>query len=293
MSKKLIQFFVGKSVFLAAVVLMMAAPAHAQQGDYHRMAGVADSQAMLAQRMSVEALLVALNVDQSHNLEQLQSSRDQFDGAMTALRDGHGVAQIAAVGDPDAVSDFEDAEEAWANMDAAIADCLSIGTVTMDHVGAIADSSDTLMARMVDLSKSLRDEAEAGESHSMLTVAVGVSNHARARAQEMTKGFMLVAYGHQADRYRYALRISAEDFEAELSDLLNGDFDRLLLPAPTAEIRAQLEQTRQIWDEEFRPFIDLAINGDELDYRMVLRMERVNQRLLQDAHALVRMYAAL
>ncbi len=293
MSKKLIQFFAGKSVFLAAAILMMAAPAQAQQGDYHRMAGIADSQAMLAQRMSVEAMLVALDVDQSHNLERLQSSREQFNSAMATLRDGNGPAQIAAVGDPDAVSDFEDSEEAWAAMDAAIADCLTIGTVTIEHVGTIADSSDTLMARMVDLSKSLRDEAEAGESHSMLTVAVGVSNHARARAQEMTKGFLLVAYGHQAERYRYALRISSEDFEAELSDLLDGDFDRLLLPAPTAEIRAQLEQTKRIWDEEYRPFIDQAINGDELDYRMVLRMERVNQRLLQDAHALVRMYAAL
>lgn len=293
MSKKLIQFFSGKSVFLAAAVLMVAAPAHAQQADYHRMAGVADSQAMLAQRMSVEALLVALDVDQSYNLERLRTSRDQFESAMTILRDGSGPAQIAAVSNPDAVPDFEDAEEAWTNLDAVIADCLSIGTVTMDHIGAIADSSDTLMARMVDISQSLRDEAEAGESHSMLTVAVGVSNHARALSQEMTKGLMLVAYGHQAERYRYSLRISAEDFEAELGDLLDGDFDRLLLPAPTAEIRAQLEQTRRIWDEEFRPFVDLAIDGNELDYRTVLRVERVNQRLLQDVDALVGMYAAL
>ncbi len=293
MIKKLIQFFDRKSLFFAAAVLMMAAPAHAQQSDYHRMAGIADRQAMLAQRMSVEALLVALDVDQSHNLERLRSSRHQFDGAMSVLRLGSGDAQIAAVSDPDAVPDFEDAEEAWANMDAVVADCLSIGTVTMDHVGAIADSSDTLMARMVDISQSLRDEAEAGESHSMLTVAVGVSNHARALSQEMTKGLMLVAYGHQAERYRYSLRISAEDFEAELGDLLDGDFDRLLLPAPTAEIRAQLEETRRIWDEEFRPFVDLAIDGNELDYRTVLRMERVNQRLLQDVDALVGMYAAL
>lgn len=293
MSKELIRFSAVKGMIVAVAMLIMAVPAHAQHTGYHQLAAVADSQAMMAQRMAVEAMLVALDVDQSHNLEQLRSSRERFETAMLDLRAGRGSAQIGDISDPEALADFEEAERAWADLDAAISDCLAIGTVTVDHVAGIADGSETLMFLLGNLSASLRHEAESGESHSMLTVAIGVSNHTRALTQEMTKSFLMAAYGHQTERYRYSLRISAEDFEAGLIDLLEGDFDRLLLPAPTGEIRAQLEQVMEIWKSEYRRYIDQAINGDDLDYRMVLGMERVNRRMFQDVDALVGMYAAL
>ena len=112
-------------------------------------------------------------------------------------------------------------------------------------------------------------------------------------SQQMTKDFLLVAYGHQPDRYRSSLRGTSQAFEQKLLGLLEGDFDQLLLPPPTPEIRAQLGRVQQVWRDEYRPLIDRAVDREELDSLTIARISRASRNLFREIGSASQLYRGL
>ena len=280
--------------FTAFAVFGYALAAQAQDEiDYDHMLGVTEVQLIAAQRMSAEALLVTLGIDRELNLEHLETSRNEFDRILTALRDGDPALQISPLLDPELLRYIEEAEQGWIPMEAAIADCLSGAPITAAHVGAITEGSYSLYDALNDLSDGLRERSKIDSSYSMLGVAMETASRTTMLSQQMTKEFLLVAYGHQAGRNRSALRETAEQFQTGLQGLIEGDIDRLLLAAPTPGIRAQLQNVQRVWNDDFRPLIERAVSEGELNAGAVARMARVNLSLLHEIQLTGAMYRQL
>ena len=178
-------------------------------------------------------------------------------------------------------------------MRAAIDNCIAGNVMTDEHIGAIAEGSLDLQDVVDDLAAGLRTRSMVGESYSMLRVAVETASQTRTLSQQMTKEFLLVAIGHQPGRNRYALRESAEKFETGLNGMLEGDVDRLLLAAPTPEIRDQLGRIKEIWHGLYRPLIERALTEEVLDESAVAQMMPASQRLFGEINAVTNLYNQL
>lgn len=283
-----------RCAFLALAALGGPTAAWAQDAaDYDRMLVVAETQSVVTQRMSVEALLVALNIDREPGLEHLQSSRTEFDRALTGFRDGDPMLLLRPIADPDLLGFVEEAGRHWVPMNAVIGDCLSGTALTAAHVEIIAEASQSLQDAFVDLADGLRERSKIDGSYSMLGTALETAGRTSLLSQQMTKEFLLVAYGHQPGRYRSVLRQTAEEFQNGLRGLLDGDIDRLLLAAPTPAIRTQLLRVGQIWENDYRPLIERAISEGDLNAGAVARMAQVNPRLLHEIELAAGLYRQL
>ena len=281
-------------IYVAAIIAVIGSPtvARSQNFEYDNALRAVEEQVMVSQRIVAEALLAALDFESESNLARLERSRVQFNSTFSAFLDREGEIGSRLANDLEVIRDVEEAEELWLEMDATITRCVAAQAVTAEHIGSLANLSDSLGTTVGGLADSLRQSA-GPNAHGMLENAIQTAVRAEALSQQMTKEFLLVAYGHQPERYRYALRNTSEDFETGLRGLLEGDFDQLLLPAPTPEIREQLERVDRIWQDEYRPLIDQAIGEQELDDAAVARMSQANRRLLREMDTAASLYRSL
>ena len=281
-------------IYVAAFIAVIGTPtvAGSQNFEYDNALRAVEEQVMVSQRIVSEALLAALEFEPESNLARLERSRVQFNSTFSAFLDREGEIGARLANDLEVVREVEEAEALWLEMDKTITLCIEAQAVTAAHVDRLADLSDSLGRAVGGLADGLRQSA-GPNAHGMLENAIQAAVRAEAVSQQMTKEFLLVAYGHQPERYRYALRGTSEGFEKGLRGLLEGDFDQLLLPAPTPEIREQLERVDRIWQDEYRPLIDQAIGEQELDDAAVARMSQANRRLLREMDTAASLYRSL
>lgn len=281
-------------IYVAAVIAVIGTPtaARSQNFEYDNALRAVEEQVMVSQRIVAEALLAALDFEPESNLARLERSRVQFSSTFGAFLDREGEIGARLANDLEVVREVEEAEALWLEMNETITRCIEAQAVTAEHIDSLAGLSDSLGRAVGGLADGLRQSA-GPNAHGMLENAIQAAVHAEAISQQMTKEFLLVAYGHQPERYRYALRNTSEDFETGLRGLLEGDFDQLLLPAPTPEIREQLERVDRIWQDEYRPLIDQAIGEQELDDAAVARMSQANRRLVREMDTAASLYRGL
>ena len=281
-------------IHVAAFIAVIGTPtvAGSQNFEYDNALRAVEEQVMVSQRIVSEALLAALDFEPESNLARLERSRVQFNSTFGAFLDREGEIGSRLSNDLELIREVEEAEALWLEMDETITRCVAAQAVTAEHIDSLADLSDGLGRAVGGLADGLRQSA-GPNAHGMLENAIQAAVHAEAVSQQMTKEFLLVAYGHQPERFRYALRNTSEEFETGLRGLLEGDFDQLLLPAPTPEIREQLERVDRIWQDEYRPLIDQAIGEQELDDAAVARMSQANRRLLREMETAAGLYRDL
>lgn len=284
----------GRGAVLAIATIVASTVAWAQDDiDYDHMLAVAETQSMVTQRMSAEALFIALEIDRDLSLGYLDGSRNEFNRALTGFRDGDPGLGLTAIVDAELIGFVEAAERYWAEMDAVLAESVSGTAITAAHVRILADSSESLQEEFEDLTEGLRERSKIRGSYSILGVALLTASRVSQLSQQMTKEFLLVAYGHQPGRYRSALRETALEFQNGLLGLVEGDMDRLLLAAPTPEIRAQLQRVQQIWENDYRPLIERAVSEGDLNDGAVARMAQINLSFLHEIEIVAHLYRQL
>lgn len=289
---KTMTFAVAGLGALAVIAAGASSPARAENFEYDTAIDAIEVHSVVTERMAAEAMLVALGIDRESNVDRLIRSRNQFDSSVQVFRNDASEVGARLAGSPEMSDQVAETEELWQALDAAIAEFLALESMSESHVEAIAKLSESVRDSVGGLATGLRQSAEAG-THSMLGNAIRSVGHSHVLTQQMTKEFLLIAYGYQPDRYRFALRSTAEEFELGLLGLIQGDFDQLLLPAPTPEIRSQLQRVERLWRDEFRPLIYEAINRDDLDPVTVALISEANRRLSREIESATGMYRDL
>ncbi len=287
---KLVPYGIAASVLLAAALVV---PTAAQDPIHpHRMISLVQSQNMLAQKMSKELVLVALDIDKNRNLNNLKSSRARFERTLKALRDGDTDLGAPGSSNPDFLESLGKVGELWLVYEATLRRSANSRSITADQVGTIADLTGPMSDAVEEAVEILHEEARQKHLISMLDTTVEVLAHQAALTQQMSKEFLLVAYGHEVDRNRRALKNSMALFDRTLNGLLNGDPELQLLPAPNQDIKAHLRMVARMWDE-FRPLLSVGTRGTGLDRASIERIVQVNGPLLDAIDDAVELYEAL
>lgn len=277
----------------AALMWAIGAPARAQEVDFDHVIAVAGSQAAASQFMAGEALLVALDIDRDARLESLRFSQDLFDRTLAGLRDGDGILGLPAASTPRIAGDLDTAGIHWQSTKAALQDGFATGVITADQIAVIAADSVELMTVFQGVAAQYAEVAARNRLTSMLANALLESIHGTMLSQRMTTEFLLIVYGHEVPSSRASLGSAIVQFDQILSNLVNGNLERRLLPPPNEEIRGQLLRAQRVWEDEFRPIIRRALDSGQPTSSAAAELVEANGNLLEQMKAITTMYVGL
>ena len=262
-------------------------PGHAADVDYSKVINLSGKQRMLTQKMSKEALLVALDVNRDENLANLKSTRDLFDKTLKGLRNGDDSLGLPPTKKPAILSALDDVDSMWAGFDPAVSGVVSSGVVEDAQIAVIASQNIPLLKAMNKTVKLYEAAASGGDMNPALAVAINLSGRQRMLTQKMSKEFFLIAKGHNADANKASLSETVALFDGTLNGLINGDEETGLSPAPTEEIDAQLKKVQSMW-MLFKAKLEAAPTPESIQ-----SIASENLPLLKEMNKAVGMFVAL
>jgi hypothetical protein len=278
---------------IAAIGIMTATPAGAQETHFEQVIDVVESQSMLSEKMSKELLLVALEVDPEANRDNLQLTRSMFHRRLTALR--HGDIELALPGtqDPTFLKDLDRVEELWPSMDSAITQSLESEKVSTESVVAIDKLGRALLSAVDKTASDYQDLSKDTRTvFSIQEISLAKAARQRMLTQKMTKEYLMIAFGHDVEANSAALAETVRDFDRTLEGLISGDPERLITPAPTQQLRDQLKEVKRLW-KEFKGLILTAANGVKPTRESIAEVASKNLGLLEVTDLTVVLYKAI
>ena len=285
---------------LLAGSVAMSMPANAQgfakKGvDLVRAVKAVAAQRTLTQQMSKDLLLAAVSDTKSDSLQRLRANGELFDRVQKGLRFGDESLNLAATSDADVLKRLDQVDELWQLFQTAILAAVTTENVTDAQVTRMASLNLPLLTatdRALEAYERLVVKNAKGGLFSLLGKAVSAAQDQSMLSQKISKEYLLIAYGHQQDRNTKSLQRSVAEFDRILKGLRDGDSTIPLIPAPNAEIRAQLDAAHSVW-RELKPLLDAAGAGAKPDAASIERVAELDAQLLDEMNKAVRLYEAL
>ncbi len=269
---------------IAALFIGCAMPAYSEI-DYGTIINLSGKQRMLTQKMSKEALQVGLGLDKEQSIQRLKESRDLFDRTLKGLRHGDAELGLAATTQPHILKALSKVDKLWEDYDFAVSAIAQVGEVYKPQVKIIAAQNMPILRAMDRVVSLYEGSASLADMEPSLATAINLAGRQRMLSQKMTKEFLLIAIGHNADLNKRSLKETISLFDFTLDGLIAGDETQGLSPAPTPAIRAQLIKVKAIW-ADFR--LKLVEEPSEKSIRYVVDK---NLLLLNEMNRAVEMYA--
>lgn len=229
---------------------------------------------MLTQKMSKEIMLVALGIEKDNNLKNLAATANLFHKTLKGLKDGDADLKLPETVSPRIRKQLDEVNKIWIDFHSLVQNIIDSGAVNASQVEKIAIDNLKLLKQMnrcVNLYE--KDASKAGlKSDPTLAVTINLSGKQRMLTQKMSKEFLLVALGHDADINKLNLLETSTLFERTLNGLLDGDATLDLTGTKNGAIRAQLDVVKGLW-MDFKPVISYALSPDTTS----IASEKVNQ----------------
>lgn len=291
-SKTVAALVIAATQFTAAIPAAFATPTAAEYGVVLNLSG---KQRMLTQKMSKEALFIALGINAEKNVQSLAATVSLFDKTLVGLRDGDASLGLPATQSGRIVRQLDKVAELWTGYQTTMNEIISSKSVSEAHVDVIATQSVPLLKAMNKAVGLYEKDAQmAGlETDPSLATTINLSGKQRMLSQKMTKEMLLHIYQSGTGDARMALLETTSLFERTLAGLLDGD-DNLDLPGTAQpDIRDQLQVVSGIWGE-FKGIIEEGVgNASGLSSDKLQVLETDNLTLLKEMNKAVGMYADL
>lgn len=268
-------------IFFAVLSIAVIDTAHAANNK--ETINLAGKQRMLTQKMSKEAILVALDINKAENLANLKSTHDLFDKTLKGLKDGDADLGLEATKKPKIKKQLGVVSGLWDEFKPSIQGIISSGSATKEQIADIASKNLKLLKEMNKAVKFYEANAAGEGTNPALAKAINLSGRQRMLTQKMSKEFLLVAYGNDADANKKNLSETVSLFDTTLNGLINGDSGVGLSAAPNDAIKAQLDKVSGLW----APFKGAIESGDKD------AVAKNNVRLLKEMNKAVQLFEKL
>jgi len=279
-------------VFGATSVTQAAGgPTSAEYGVVLNLSG---KQRMLSQKMSKEAMLVALGTDTENNLKNLAGTSGLFDKTLKGLRSGSAELKLPPTSAKRILRQLDKVDAIWADFYPVVQTIIKSKAVSKEQVATIAKNNLPLLKEMNKAVGLYEKDAKKGglKSDPGLAATLNLSGKQRMLTQKMSKEFLLVAYGHNVEDNKLGLLETYSLFERTLKGLRNGDDTLGLQATKQAHILAQLDVVEGLW-AKFKPIV--AYGADHkttsIPKDKVEVLAKTNLPLLKEMNKAVGMYA--
>ena len=237
-------------------------------------------------------VLAALSVDKKRNIDTLAKERDAFVRVLKGLRHGDEKLGLRAAEHPEILEKLARLEKEWSIFGPAVQSIIDTGRITPQNVAIVAECIEPLAEATEQLIDVYEYYATGGRTFSVLTGMVSRAEAQHALLQEMTAGYLLVAYGHKAETYRARIWAYQAQFDRILRGLIDGDRQLNLLPAPDQPLRAQFEAARQSWTRLYA-ITKTIPQGGAIDRDCLLDITRQSRQLAATLGKAIDLYKSL
>ena len=275
--------------FAAAGEERRKGPTAAQYGVVLNLAG---RQRMLTQRMSAQVLMIALDVNRSEALMELENTSSLFGTTLKGLRKGSRRLRLPKATTKPVLDQLAKIEKRWTDFDVVVQAVLAGGYADASQVRLVAKENPRLLA---DCDRLVQIYAKEARDRGMLKVpplanVIDLAGRQRMLTQKMSKEFFLVAMDMDAEENRKAMAATVALFQKTLNGLLDGDASLGLPATKDAKIKLQLLAVHRSW-RTFRSAIDKALTkGWEAPEEDLLDVADRNVTLLAEMHKAVKLF---
>jgi len=276
--------------FAVTTTVFAAEPTSAEYGVVLNLSG---KQRMLSQKMSKEVMLVALNMDAESNISHLKKTSSLFDKTLKGLRNGNKQLRLPPTSSARILRQLNKIDKIWSGFYPVIKDIINNKTVNKEQVKLIAKNNLPLLKAMNKAVGLYEKDAKRGGLSSApgLAATLNLSGKQRMLTQKMSKEFLLVAYGYQAEDNKLSLLETYTLFERTLKGLLDGD-EVLGLPGTKQQhIREQLGVVSNLWST-FKPIVEYGADykTTTISKEKITTLAKTNLPLLKNMNKAVGMY---
>jgi hypothetical protein len=236
-------------------------------------------QRMLTQKMTKEALLVALGIEPEENRRRLKDTMALFERTLKGLINGDRKLRLAPAPNRRIRAQLEKVMVLWLQF-RPLVERVAAGATDRPTLLRIARTNLPLLAEM-DKAVKLFEKA-AGTDTAEIALVINLSGRQRMLTQKMTKEYLLIALDIDREENRRALKATIQLFDTTLKGLLDGNDQ--LPPTRDPAIRAQLEKVMRLWSA-FAPLLQRPPTRENL-----LAIARANLPLLAEMNRAVKMY---
>ncbi len=271
-----------------------AVPEHAGQNSAIQLQPVHMSGRLqaLSQAMIMRSLLAALAVEKKRNVKTLAKERDAFVRILHGLRHGDEKLGLRPADNPQILKKLARLEKEWSIFGPAVQSIIDTGRITPQNVAIVAECIEPLAEATEQLIDVYEYYATGGRTFSVLTGMVSRAEAQHALLQEMTAGYLLVAYGHKAETYRARIWAYQAQFERTLIGLIDGDRQLNILPAPAPPLRKQFEEARESWAQLYA-ITKTIPQGGEIDRDCLMDITRQSRQLSASLGKAIDLYRSL
>lgn len=228
--------------------------------NYGTVINIAGRQRMLTQKMSKEILLASYNPDFSDYFKSASQTALLFDASLNGLLNGNAQMGLPGTQSRRIVRQIDKIGMIWQPFYEAVSSVSGSKSANPMALEVIVKDNLPLLSEMNKAVKLYEKEYSSGEGNTdpRFAVTINLAGKQRMLTQKMSKEFVLIAKGHNADENKLNLLETYELFDRTLKGLREGD-ETLELDASinTPEIQAQLKKVAALW-EAFKPIMEKA-----------------------------------
>ena len=220
----------------------------------------------------------------------LVEAREQFPLLLTSLRDGN--EEIGILGEetnPRILDHVTSIESIWMPVDDALAELMEAPD-SADAVSRVTTVNEILaeMTHLLlsDVSGTYTNPAELTQINALL---LDIAGRQSMLTQKIARDACTVWGGDRSDDAIAALKKSADTFELGINALINGMPELGIIPAPTPEIEAALQDSLSDWSI-VKTDVDAIVAGDVVDDVKADLFERLNKKMY-NIDKIVHLYA--
>jgi hypothetical protein len=247
---------------------------------------------MLSERIPAMACVYSTHGNDEVSLAALTAALDEFAKIVKGLEAGDdSIGILGAEDSSKALKGLKILAEEWAPMEAAAKDLIASGG---DNPAALAKLYEQ-EPNVLKITQKLAVEIGAIYTDpNSLTIgsamSIDIAGRQRMLLQMMTKEGCLISTGTGTTDSPARLQATVDMFDKTLAAMIDGLPEAGLPPAPTPEIRAELEALRADWQAN-RVIIDGVVGGTALDAAGLGGLLVSNDRLMASMNTIVAAYA--
>jgi len=217
-------------------------------------------------KMSKEIMLVALDIDKSTNISNLQKTSALFDKTLKGLRNGSAELHLPPTSSKRILRQLDKIDKIWAGFHPVVTQVVTSKSVNSGQVAQVAKMNLPLLKEMNKAVGLYEKDAKKGglKGAQGLAATLNLSGKQRILTQKMSKEFLLVAYGYERDDNKLSLLETYSLFERTLKGLLDGDATLGLPGTKQQHIRDQLAVVSDLWGK-FKPVVEFGANSTTKD----------------------------
>jgi hypothetical protein len=241
--------------------------------------------------MSKEAILIALKINSTNNIDNLKKTAALFEKTLKGLRDGNKEFGLPPTNSRRILRQIKKIYKIWTPFQDKINDIIKTKAVTKNHISYIATNSLPLLKEMNKCVKLYEKEAaKTGlKKDPGLAVSINLSGKQRMLTQKMSKEFFLIAIGHEIKSNQLNLVETSQLFDRTLQGLISGDKTLDLKATKNKTILNQLNEVKKLWTP-FKSSIDFATKNSTIPKEKIKMIASDNLPLLKNMNKAVGMY---